>query len=113
MYVCSSCSCVDVSTAVWVVELVTYEHASLRHQLAAWRRTAQAILGSNLICRRCLFLMSTGPPARERQGLERAAAEAAVSALRSNPAGDVLVFLPGVAEIRRWFPVDAYVPVYC
>jgi hypothetical protein len=58
------------------------------------------------ICASCFLLPCCvpfpGPPTRERQGLERAAAEAAVTALKANPGGgDVLVFLPGVAEIRR------------
>lgn len=38
---------------------------------------------------------------REKMDLEKAAAAAVVTALRESSSGDVLVFLPGAAEIRR------------
>ena len=41
-----------------------------------------------------------GSPSRERGGLEQATADAVIRALDSYPEGDVLVFLPGVGEIR-------------
>jgi HrpA-like RNA helicase len=50
--------------------------------------------------------LTAGAPTRERDGLEKATTEAVIKALQSQasksaPAGDVLVFLPGVAEIRK------------
>jgi hypothetical protein len=54
----------------------------------------------------CVALMAVTLPAtvlQKRGELERAAGEAVLKALQSSAAagGDVLVFMPGVAEIRR------------